>query len=305
MSLSDSLAGVLGGVAGTVVGQPFDLIKVRMQTGDGKLGSSPISVLIKIVRNEGIRTLFRGIAFPLIGYVPVNVVVFGAYGKAEQTLVEMRRRRSDKFKALTSSPPTTATDSFLAGAFAGAIQVPICAPVEAFKIRMQTQMTGSNRALNPRMETLFRNSSHALKSIIQNEGLTGVYRGVVATALRDVLGYGLYFGIFHLFCDYLKQDKEKKAGHLVTFVSGGMSGFVCYGICYPLDTIKSRVQGLRNKSIISAAREVLQSGGILGFYKGLGPTLMRAFPENAAVLYTYEMVIRWLKSGQSSGDTVD
>jgi len=52
MSLSDSLAGVLGGVAGTVVGQPFDLIKVRMQTGDGKLGSSPISVLIKIVRNE-------------------------------------------------------------------------------------------------------------------------------------------------------------------------------------------------------------------------------------------------------------
>eukprot|EP00954_Amorphochlora_amoebiformis_P021476 1346628-Amorphochlora_amoeboformis.AAC.1 len=40
--MDHSVAGIVGGSAGALVAHPFDLLKVRMQTGDGVLGTAPV-----------------------------------------------------------------------------------------------------------------------------------------------------------------------------------------------------------------------------------------------------------------------
>jgi len=272
-----------------VVAHPFDLVKVRMQTGDGKLGASGLEVVSNTVRKEGFGALFRGIAFPLIGYMPINVVVFGVYGGVKRNLRPLENDENDKNGLVAAS----AFDDFVAGCAAGVIQTPLCAPVETLKIRMQSQLTGGNAILMPGSKA-FSNSAEALRNIVKNEGFNGVYRGVGATILRDGVGYGMYFGLFSKIQQILTPPGNTKPGHVATFAAGGFSGMICYAACYPLDTIKTRVQSQSNRNIVDAARSVWRARGISGFYNGIGPTLLRAFPENAAILYTYEMVIRLL-----------
>merc|ERR1711997_1191395 len=59
------LAGGVGGLASLVVGHPFDTVKVRLQTMRGAgppQYSNARDCLLKIMRNEGPGTLFRGMS---------------------------------------------------------------------------------------------------------------------------------------------------------------------------------------------------------------------------------------------------
>ena len=91
-TLKDLTAGTIGGCAGIVVGQPLDTIKVRLQaqgTSAASTASSyngPIDALVKMVRFEGPRSLFKGLMPPLIGNAPMNAIAFGAYGNANRLL---------------------------------------------------------------------------------------------------------------------------------------------------------------------------------------------------------------------------
>lgn len=53
----DFTAGWLGGMAQVLVGQPFDTIKVRIQTQD--LYAGPLDCLLKTIKNEGVSTLYK------------------------------------------------------------------------------------------------------------------------------------------------------------------------------------------------------------------------------------------------------
>uniref|UniRef100_A0A7S0CVV9 Mitochondrial carrier protein n=1 Tax=Amorphochlora amoebiformis TaxID=1561963 RepID=A0A7S0CVV9_9EUKA len=279
--MDHSVAGIVGGSAGALVAHPFDLLKVRMQTGDGVLGSNSMSILFKTVKSEGISALFRGVSFPLLGYIPMNVVVFGAYGK---TL-----RKLEEWKESKSRPQ----DAFIAGTLAGVIQVPICAPIETLKIRMQSQLTGGNIGLNkPETGTIFRGPIDAMRSIFKEYGVRGYFQGFSATLLRDSVGYGLYFFFFVTLCQSMTRRGEE-TGHVATFLAGGFGGMATYAVCYPLDTVKSRIQSSRTPlSLFSTTKELWGRHGLTGFYRGLGPTLLRAFPENATILYTYDRVVK-------------
>lgn len=69
----DLIAGYISGVANILVGQPFDICKVRIQsTGQGSFSST----FTNIVRLEGATTLWKGSLFPLIGFGACNSIVF-------------------------------------------------------------------------------------------------------------------------------------------------------------------------------------------------------------------------------------
>ena len=47
-------------------------------------------------------------------------------------------------------------------------------------------------------------------------------------------------------------------------------------------------------SFTATARQILAEGGYRGFFRGLGPTLLRAFQVNASALWVYEGLMRLL-----------
>lgn len=65
-------AGGFGGVCAVVVGHPFDLVKVRLQTAEKGVYSSAIDVVKKSIARDGLkRGLYAGVSAPLVGVTPM------------------------------------------------------------------------------------------------------------------------------------------------------------------------------------------------------------------------------------------
>jgi solute carrier family 25 (mitochondrial carnitine/acylcarnitine transporter), member 20/29 len=65
-------AGGFGGVCAVVVGHPFDLVKVRLQTADRGVYSSAFDVVRKSIARDGLRRgLYAGVSAPLVGVTPM------------------------------------------------------------------------------------------------------------------------------------------------------------------------------------------------------------------------------------------
>ena len=80
-------------------------------------------------------------------------------------------------------------------------------------------------------------------------------------------------------------------GALATFMSGGFAGMANWAAMLPIDTVKSRYQIApegKYSGVYAVFREILAKEGVKGFYKGLTPVMVRAFPANAACFAGYE-----------------
>jgi solute carrier family 25 carnitine/acylcarnitine transporter 20/29 len=65
-------AGGFGGVCAVIVGHPFDLVKVRLQTAEKGVYSSAVDVVRKSIARDGIRRgLYAGVSAPLVGVTPM------------------------------------------------------------------------------------------------------------------------------------------------------------------------------------------------------------------------------------------
>lgn len=65
-------AGGFGGVCAVIVGHPFDLVKVRLQTAERGVYKSAIDVVTKSVAKDGLaRGLYAGVSAPLVGVTPM------------------------------------------------------------------------------------------------------------------------------------------------------------------------------------------------------------------------------------------
>jgi solute carrier family 25 carnitine/acylcarnitine transporter 20/29 len=70
--LRSFVAGGFGGVCAVVVGHPFDLVKVRLQTAEKGVYSGAFDVVKKSVAKDGLRRgLYAGVSAPLVGVTPM------------------------------------------------------------------------------------------------------------------------------------------------------------------------------------------------------------------------------------------
>ncbi|CAM9837183.1 unnamed protein product, partial [Phaeothamnion confervicola] len=74
------------------------------------------------------------------------------------------------------------------------------------------------------------------------------------------------------------------------FVAGGAAGFGFWGVFYPLETIKTRMQGDATEpakrlysSVTDCFKKTYAENGMRAFYKGYAPSIARAVPVNAAI----------------------
>ncbi|KAL9585760.1 MAG: hypothetical protein Q9203_004117 [Teloschistes exilis] len=150
----DLFAGAMGGVAQVLLGQPFDIVKVRLQTTTRYTGA--IDAATRIFKDEG----------PLAFY-KVSVQ-FGGFHYA--------RRQFEASNALRSSSPALSyTQLFASGAFAGLSNSFLSGPIEHVRIRLQTQPHGAGRLYGGPLDCVRKLSS-------QGGGVSkGVYRGQAVT----------------------------------------------------------------------------------------------------------------------------
>ncbi|KAF2747585.1 mitochondrial carrier [Sporormia fimetaria CBS 119925] len=284
-ALKDLFAGAVGGVAQVLIGQPFDIVKVRLQTTQQY--ANALDAATKIYKNEGASAFYKGTLTPLIGIGACVSVQFGAFHYA-------RRAFEARNTADHNSPNLSYPQYYLAGAFAGLANTFLSSPIEHIRIRLQTQPHGPSR--------LYDGPIDCMRKLSARSGiLNGIYRGTSVTILREAQAYGAWFTTF----EYLMNADAKRNGIKREEIStlkiawyGGLAGEMLWLSSYPFDVIKSKMQtdGLgserRYRSMRDCFGQTYRAEGFRGFWKGVAPTLLRAMPVSAGTFAVVELTMR-------------
>ena len=160
----------------------------------------------------------------------------------------------------------------VAGAAAGLAASLVVTPVERIKILLQTDSKVNYRSLSPNY----------------------LFRGLSATFTRETPGFAIYFSFFELVKYRYYTSNDLQITKTASFVFGGLSGAIAWVFIFPQDCIKTRMQAQASatdtKSFMTVVKEIYQSGGLCGFYRGFHYALMRAVPLHAGTFMTYEFL---------------
>lgn len=72
--LSSFTASTIANVAGIVTGHPLDTVKIRMQLEKRKITMRQCAY--EALVNEGPYSLYKGLLQPILGAIPINMIVF-------------------------------------------------------------------------------------------------------------------------------------------------------------------------------------------------------------------------------------
>ncbi len=139
---------------------------------------------------------------------------------------------------------------------------------------------------------LFTRLSSCVSYIWRNNGVSGLSLGFGATVLRNIPSVSLYFGVYEYARTHMAPTggsvKDLTVSQLLT--AGGLGGICYWGFTYPLDVIKSSIQGdnldpsqRRYRGVLDCARKLYADGGAKRFYRGFTPCMMRAVPGNCVL----------------------
>lgn len=288
---ADFWAGYISGAIGIIIGNPLDVIKVRLQAN--AKSSSPIPTGGQTTATSVARQFATGTAAPILGYGALNALLFVSYNRSEAALN----------KNLNLQPNLWTT--WLAGAIGGLATWAVSTPTELIKCRAQ-------------LATAPTSSWAITRRILQTEGVRGLYFGGAVTALRDSIGYGFYFWSYELGTQWMatsKEDKSLSQEAAKVLLCGGLAGVMTWASIFPLDVIKTRVQAQtldpasrpllddptkprRRLGAMEVAREAYREGGMRVFFRGLTICSVRAFFVNAVQWATYEWIMYELGQGK-------
>ncbi|KAJ3358608.1 hypothetical protein GGF32_010129 [Allomyces javanicus] len=295
------IAGTFGGFAGVLAGQPFDTVKVRLQV-QSDAGTprykGTVDCFVKIVREEKVFGLFKGMSSPLVGVAMVNALLFGVYG----SLLEKQLDRPD------ATP--TLSQIFLAGSGSGFVNAIISCPMELAKIRMQNQTDATHSVLKTSMPH-FNSPLHCLRYLYATRGIRGTFIGFGATVVRETPSYGTYFFMYEALCRGLAArrkpvegvDPVKDAATMLSpielMLAGGLSGIAGWMSTYPADVIKTKIQSADPgtfRGMLHCAQHTIKVEGITGLWRGAMATIVRAFPTNAATFVVWHHAMELLRT---------
>lgn len=331
----DFIAGTFAGIAITLVGHPFDTIKVRLQTQEKAIFKGALDATFKTIKGEGVRGLYKGMGSPMATIPIINAIVFAAYGQAKSWFADPKNPNA----------PLTLGQLAVAGGYAGLVNSLVVSPVELIKTRLQIQyeavaagrgdLFGSmllrnywkgpaaggsqNGGAAVRTQPAFKGPLDCIAKIYRALGLRGLMRGMTATLYRETPAYMGQFVTYELIKRYMIFLQGKGTPddlHPVELMlAGGFAGISAWVVSYPMDLIKSQIQAdpefMQGKSrykknrflldggFFDCLKQNVKSGGFASLWKGFAPCVARAFPANAAGFLAYESVGKVLRGSST------
>lgn len=243
----------------------MDTLKVHVQSGRGSSWECTKALL----KGGTLSTAYRGVGAPLGGIAAVNAIVFGAYGNTRRALPN-----PDSLK-------THAT----AGFAAGLMQSFACAPVELVKTRQQLAKPGDGMP---------GGAWSGARHILRNGGLRTLFRGLGITMARDAPAFAIYFASY----EAMTRGDQSVAK---VFTAGGIAGALSWVLLYPIDVVKSRIQGDvvgRYSGAWDCFKQSVRLDGWQCMGRGIGAVALRAFISNGACFTAVVWTERaWQRAG--------
>lgn len=291
-SAKDFVSGVIAGVAQVLVGHPANTIKSRLQMQPTPpIYNGMLHCLRLTLREEGYRGLYRGMASPLAGVGFINAVVFFCNEETKRLIVTHR--------GYSSVAEVNLVDSFAAGGLTGLGASIVTCPVELPMVRLQTE-----RMLHPHRAT--SGPVAVARHMVADGGISALWRGIVPTMHRETWSYATYFAVYFQSRQWLGAVTSGEGGGkaevtpLQAFLAGGASGQCGQMVALPLDAMKVRLQtddvrAPAYRGMLHAAQIIYRADGVGGFFRGVVPVVVRAFPVNGATFVAFEGSMKLLE----------
>ncbi|KAF7623506.1 hypothetical protein Mgra_00010203 [Meloidogyne graminicola] len=235
--------------------------------------------IIKITRNEGIRSLWSGLSPTMLSAVPATVFYFTLYDNLHCALREQFGNKSP-FAPL------------LAGSLARASSVTIVSPLELIRTKMQSEKLS------------YFELTSAISRTIRSDGYSALYRGWTATMLRDIPFSAIYWTCYESFKQqFLYFLNVERINFTYSFLCGSLSGVIASIITLPFDVVKTHQQislgqlttkncneniPLAKKGVFKIFNELIETKGIKSLFTGLVPRVARVAPACAIMIGSYE-----------------
>ncbi|TMW66542.1 hypothetical protein Poli38472_004307 [Pythium oligandrum] len=270
-------AGALSGMVSALAFQPLDVLRTHQQGAFGaQLASTALKTQVTTQSlSERVRYMWRGTSSTLIR-------VSGGAGLYFMTL--------DHCLGIA---PNTALNTFLSGAFARTFAGCVMSPFTIVKARMEWQAPGT-----------YKSNLDVLRHVLRDEGVRGLYRGIVPTMIRDVPFSGLYVLIYKRTKSALEQRSTTLPPYALNFASGVFAGVVATTVVHPADVVKTRMQltivgtsdqgevkNIRNSlTLRDTVRKIWIEEGSAGFAKGVAPRVLKRTLSTAVTWTIYEQL---------------
>ncbi|KAG7360571.1 mitochondrial carrier protein [Nitzschia inconspicua] len=330
------LAGSVAGMTSTTVCHPFDVLRVKMQssaplvTATGTVSTVMASTAVQpmgivgtlrhTLQVGGARAMYTGLALPLAAQAVYKSTIFTINKVTETSIVEWNTQ--ERYKLGNFEPyQLTTTDRFVSGCMGGAVNAALfCTPVEYVR-NQQIAQIGNEQPVRSKggNRLLHRNSLGpiaVIRNTIHSYGVSGLWRGLGSTVLRDSIGCGCFFVAMAQTQAFLKRHPlpwEDPMQHndssypqpLSTssiVVSGAAAGLAFWLWALPLDTCKTWIQS-GTASNLSHAFQLSQRHGFLqsipSLFRGWQVAYSRGIPSAAVTVVTYSLIFQHLEEQDS------
>ncbi|EFJ33391.1 hypothetical protein SELMODRAFT_85098 [Selaginella moellendorffii] len=260
---------VNGGTAGmcaTAVIQPIDMIKVRIQLGQG----GAFQVAKQVIKNEGFFSLYKGLTAGLLRQATYTTARLGSF-----------RLLTAKATQANDGKPLPLYQKAFCGLTAGAIGASVGSPADLALIRMQ-----ADAVLPPNQRRNYQHALHALSRIAHDEGVLALWKGAGPTVVRAM---ALNMGMLASYDQSVEFFKDTLNFSEVQTVVGAsaVSGFFASACSLPFDYVKTQIQKMQPgpdgkypySGSVDCAVKTLKTYGPLKFYTGFGTYCIRIAPH--------------------------
>lgn len=228
--------------------------------------------LVKIVRAEGITSLWSGLPPTLLMALPSVIIYFTSYDETKRRLGYHELHNPNKLIPIVS------------GGIARVLAVTAISPIELIRTKIQSER------LN------YSNVFKYVRSSIHEHGIQTLYRGWVPTILRDVPFSMIYWLNYEVAkTSLLKSQKKKSLDNLTTFMCGASAGAMAALITCPFDVVKTHRQiqlgQTQNQNAIlttNIIRDIYRTKGINGLFAGAMPRVAKVSGSCAIMITTFE-----------------
>ncbi|KAL2926439.1 Mitochondrial dicarboxylate/tricarboxylate transporter DTC [Bienertia sinuspersici] len=258
--------GGCSGMLATCVIQPIDMIKVRIQLGQG----SAVHVTKNMLANEGVGAFYKGLSAGLLRQATYTTARLGSF-----------RILTNKAVAANDGKPLPLYQKALCGLTAGAIGATVGSPADLALIRMQADAT-----LPLAQRRNYNNAFHALTRIVRDEGVLSLWKGAGPTVVRAM---ALNMGMLASYDQSVEFFRDSVGlGEASTVVgASAVSGFFAAACSLPFDFVKTQIQKMQPDAAgkypytgsLDCALKTLKLGGPLRFYTGFPVYCVRIAPH--------------------------
>ncbi|EFN55770.1 hypothetical protein CHLNCDRAFT_23011 [Chlorella variabilis] len=266
---------VAGGAAGAVARTataPLDRVKLLFQVqAVPSAGTSATAytglgqAFRKILAEEGMRAFWKGNGLNIIRIFPYSAAQLSS---------------NDQYKRLLADEhgELSVPKRLLSGACAGMTATALTHPLDTMRLRLALPNHG------------YKGMADGFLTVARSEGILALYKGLVPTLIGIAPYAALNFASYDLLKRYVYDAGDKKQHPAANLVMGGAAGTIAATVCYPLDTIRRRMQmkGVMYTGQLNAFATIWRTEGLGGFYRGWAANSLKVVPQNAIRFVSYE-----------------